>query len=78
MKDNSNIEEMNRKLGILIKLFSYQVVGGMTLSEGAPLLRRIGLSQSEIADIYGSTAKSISVRLAEAKKKTKRRNLKEE
>ncbi len=78
MKDNSSIEEMNRKLGILIKLFSYQVVAGVRLSEGAPLLRRIGLSQSEIAEIYGSTAKSISVRLAEAKKKTKRRNRREE
>jgi DNA-directed RNA polymerase specialized sigma24 family protein len=43
----------------------------MTLSEGAPLLRRLGFNSSEIAEIYDSTSNTVNVRLAEAKKKKK-------
>ena len=62
-------EEIMRKLDALLKLVAYQTVGKMTLSEGAPLLRRLGFTPSEIAAIYDSTANTVNVRLAEAKKK---------
>jgi hypothetical protein len=72
MSNDNNLDDVNRKLDVLIKLLAYQTVGKMTLTEGAPLLRRLGFTPSEIAAIYGSTTNVVSVRLAEAKKKTKK------
>ena len=69
MNNDQQIAEVNRKLDILLKLLAYQTVGQMTLSQGAPLLSRLGFTRSEIAAIYDTNAKVISVRLAEAKKK---------
>jgi predicted double-glycine peptidase len=71
MSDETNLEAINRKLDTLIRLVAYQTVQKMTLSEGAPLLRRFGFTASEIAAIYDSTANAVNVRLAEAKKKKK-------
>lgn len=67
--DDQALESIDRKLSVLIYLMAYQVAQGKKIAEGAPLLRRLGLRQSEIAEIFDSTAKSISVRLAEAKRK---------
>ncbi len=72
MDSDSSLTDVNRKLDVLLKLLAYQTVGKMTLTEGAPLLRRLGFTPSEIAAIYGSTTNVVSVRLAEAKKKTKK------
>jgi hypothetical protein len=76
MADHNQLEEINRKLGVLLRLLAYQTVENMTLSEGAPLLRRLGLNSGEIAEIYESTPNTVSVRLAEAKKKKKARQQK--
>jgi DNA-directed RNA polymerase specialized sigma24 family protein len=46
------------------------VVQGKTVAEGAPLLKRMGLTLSEIAEVFGSTTNSVNVRLNEAKKKS--------
>lgn len=72
MNNDNTLNDINRKLDVLMKLLAYQTVGKMTLTEGAPLLRRLGFTPSEIAAIYGSNQKVVSVRLAEAKKKTKK------
>ncbi len=69
MTKDSVLDDINRKMDTLLQLIAYQIVEKRTLSEGAPLLRRLGFTPSEIAAIYGSTANVISVRLAEAKKK---------
>jgi hypothetical protein len=69
MSKDASLEELNRKLNTLISLLAYQTVEKKTLSEGAPLLRRLGLTASEIAAIYASTPNTVNVRLAEAKKK---------
>ena len=71
MSDENTLEDINRKLDVMLRLLAYQTVEKMTLSEGAPLLRRFGFTSSEIAAIYDSTANAVSVRLAEAKKKKK-------
>lgn len=71
MSKDSAVEEINRKLDTLISLIAYQTVEKKTLSEGAPLLRRLGLTASEIAAIYASTPNAVNVRLAEAKKRKK-------
>ena len=72
MDNDNSLADVNRKLDVLLRLLAYQTVGKMTLTEGAPLLRRLGFTPSEIAAIYGSNTKVVSVRLAEAKKKTKK------
>ncbi len=61
---------MNRKLEILINLMAYQMVGDMTIAEGAPILRRLGMSPTEIATVFDSTTKSVRTRLKEAKRRT--------
>ena len=70
---NSNqldvLSSLDRKLSILINLFAYQIVGQMTVTEGAPVLKRLGLNPSEIASVFQSTAKTVRVRLSEAKRK---------
>jgi hypothetical protein len=71
MSDLADLQEINRKLDTLIRLVAYQTVGEMKLTQGAPILRRIGLTASEIAAIYDSTANAVNVRLAEARKKKK-------
>jgi|WetSurMetagenome_2_1015567.scaffolds.fasta_scaffold1128421_1 hypothetical protein len=71
MSKESNYEELNRKIDTLLRLLAYQTVEKKTLSEGAPLLRRLGFTSSEIAAIYDSTSNAVNVRLAEAKRKKK-------
>ena len=71
MSKDISTEEINRKLDLLISLVAYQTVEKKSLTEGAPLLRRLGLTASEIAAIYDSTSNAVNVRLAEARKKKK-------
>ncbi len=65
------LHSIDRKLALVINLLAYQIVQGKTVAEGAPLLKRLGFTQNEIAQVFDSTAKSVSVRLAEAKKKSR-------
>jgi len=60
---------INRKLSILINLEAYKLVGQMTITEGAPILKRLGLDPSEIASVFNTTSGTVKVRLSEAKKK---------
>jgi hypothetical protein len=62
-------DEINKKLDIVTKLLAYQTVGKMTVAEGAPILRRLGFAPADIAAVYESTPKAVSVRLAEARKR---------
>jgi CRP-like cAMP-binding protein len=62
------------KLDTLIKLLGHQVaVSHETLETKAVVLSSLGLQPAEIANICGTTPGTISVRLAEAKKKGKRK-----
>ncbi len=69
MPEIDEMKEINRKLDVIIRLLSYQLVEKKTLVQGAPLLKRMGLTSSEIASIFETTSKSVSTRLAESKKK---------
>lgn len=73
MTTETQIAELDRKLDVLLNLLAYQTVSKMTLTEGAPLLKRLGFTQSEIAAIYGTTPNAVGTRLAEAKKKSKKK-----
>jgi hypothetical protein len=61
---------LNRKLSIIIQLEAYRLVGQMTITEGAPILKRLGLDSSEIASVFDTTAGTVNTRLSEAKKKS--------
>lgn len=72
MDSNQNelLVSINRKLSIIIQLEAYKLVSGMTITEGAPILKRLGFDSSEIASVFDTTAGTVKVRLSEAKKKT--------
>jgi DNA-directed RNA polymerase specialized sigma24 family protein len=62
-------DEIERKLSVLMNLLAYQIAEGKTLAEAAPILRRLGLTPSEIAVVFNSSPNAVGVRLAEAKRK---------
>lgn len=63
------LSAINKKLSTLINLEAYRLVGEMTITEGAPILRRLGLNPSEIASVFDTSTSTVRVRLSEAKKK---------
>jgi DNA-directed RNA polymerase specialized sigma24 family protein len=63
--------ELVDKLDLIARLLAYLVAAEHdTLERRAMTLSALGLPLSEIARVCNSTAKSISVRLAEARRKT--------
>ncbi|MCL5428932.1 MAG: hypothetical protein M1347_03890 [Chloroflexi bacterium] len=68
--DDQEFEAINKKLDTLIRLMAYQIVQGKTLSQGAPILKRLGFTNTDIAIIFDTSYKTVSVRLAESKKKS--------
>ena len=68
-KQDDLLISIDRKLSILINLEAYVLVGQMTITEGAPILKRLGLDASEIASVFDTTAGTVHVRLSESKKK---------
>jgi hypothetical protein len=73
MNTEQQIAELNRKLDLVVRLLAYQLVSGKTLSHGAPILKRIGMTAQEIAAVFDTTANTVSVRLTESKKAKKNR-----
>lgn len=71
MPDQENLISLNRKLDVIIQLLAYQTVSGMTITQGVPILRRLGLNSAEIASIFATTKKTVQVRMAEARKSKK-------
>jgi DNA-directed RNA polymerase specialized sigma24 family protein len=62
------IEELEKTMKALL----LAEIGKMKQREQIELLSRAGFGQSEIAGIIGSTAKAVSVRLAEMRRKTRK------
>ncbi len=63
-----NIETLERKLDLLIRVVAAQCVAGKGASESIEILGRLGIARDEIARICNTTANTVSVRLSEAKK----------
>ena len=71
--DIVELHQIGGKLDTLIRLVATRVIADEeNQADKALLLRRAGIGPKEIASICGTTAKSISVGLARAKKKRKR------
>jgi hypothetical protein len=68
-KSEEILISIDRKLSIIINLEAYILVGQMTITEGAPILKRLGLEPSEIASVFNTTEGTVKTRLSEAKKK---------
>ena len=69
LKQDEILASINRSLSILINLEAYKIVGQMTITEGAPVLKRLGLGATEIASVFDTTSGTVKARLSEAKKK---------
>jgi len=69
MNDQDLLEQISRKLSALLAVFLLKDVTTMTTSDGERFLRRFGLSNQEIADILGTTRRTIEVMKSRAKTK---------
>ncbi len=69
VSDSDLLASIDRKLSVLVALEAYLVVREMTITEGAPILRRLGLNPSEIAGVFETTAATVRVSISQAKKK---------
>lgn len=67
--DAELLASLDRRLAILVKMEAYRLVKDMTIAEGAPILKRLGMTPAESADVFQTTAATVRVRLSEAKKK---------
>ena len=67
--DSEVLASIDRKLSILVALDAYRLVREMTISEGAPILRRLGMTPSEIGHVFETSAATVSVQISKAKKK---------
>ena len=72
--DKKQIQELMETLDTIKRLLAHQVSQAHeTLELKATMLASLGLKPKEIASICGTTSATISVRLAEAKKKSKKK-----
>ena len=70
----SGIEELERKIDVLIRLVAIRCVDGKGKNDAIRLLGRVGVSREEIARVCDTTPNTVSIRLSEAKKKRKSNN----
>ena len=62
-------ESIDRRLEQLVKLSALNVGKDSTLTERITLLYKVGFGPTEIADILGTKANVVNVRLSEARKR---------
>jgi len=73
--DHSTVSELAAKLDVLLCVAAAQVGKELSLAERAPLLSRLGLDRNQIARVCDTSADVVSVRLAEARRKTGRQKV---
>jgi len=76
MKDQELLEQISKKLSALLALSFVGDITKMTAADGVKLLMRFELSNQDIADILGTTRRSVEVMKSRAlrHKKIARRN----
>jgi hypothetical protein len=70
MVDNGT-GKVDKQLQLIVKVLAALTVRDKNLSEGAPLLDRLGLDRAVIAEIYATSAASVRGVLSKAKKARK-------
>jgi hypothetical protein len=66
-------DEDSEKLDLIIRLLAANVGPALSVAERAPMLRRLGLDLATIAVVCNTTTNSVSVRLAEARRRNGKR-----
>lgn len=61
------LQSIEQKLDLLIRLNAYLATKGMKVADAAPILHGLGMSSSEIAMVLGSTPNAVNARISEAK-----------
>jgi len=76
--EKNQFNTINKKLDVLIGLFTMNITKGKTLQDQAELLKSLGLTQSEIASSLGKTTNNIKQALHRSRvmKKPRKKNLK--
>jgi hypothetical protein len=69
---SSEPSELAGLLGQLLKVTCYMAVQGKSLSDGAPLLDRLGVDRSITAEIYGTSEGSVRAILSQARRTPKK------
>lgn len=67
MNGSELLEQISKKLSALIAVAFTKDITTMTTANGEKLLRRFGLTNQEIADILGTTRRTIEVMKSRAK-----------
>jgi hypothetical protein len=70
----TDLNPIEEKLDQLIYLLAAQPTGGQSVTQAAPLLKRLRLTNVQIATVLGTTRNTIAVRLAEASRMNSKRN----
>ncbi|KKR51738.1 MAG: hypothetical protein UT89_C0009G0005 [Parcubacteria group bacterium GW2011_GWE1_40_20] len=71
MKDQELLDQISKKLSALIAISFSPDTKKMTTSDGERMLRRFGLNNQEIADILGTTRRTIEVMKSRNRKNKK-------
>lgn len=76
--DDKFIEQLNQYLRIISRSFAFLCIASPTMAEKPDpekmkVLKALGLDNTEIADMLDTTAKTVGVRLSEAKKSRKKK-----
>lgn len=68
MEDQKLLEQISKKLSVLIALSLVKNIEKMTSADGVRMLVRFGLSNQEIADVLGTTKGTVEVLKSRASK----------
>ena len=71
MKSEQDMNDLNHKLDLIVRLLAYQLVSDKTFSHAAPVLKRLGMTASEIAAVIDTSANSVNALIALSKKTKK-------
>ncbi len=69
MNDRELFEQISKKLSALLAMLFSKTMSDMTTTDGERFLRRFELTNQEVADILGTTKRSIEVMKSKDKKK---------
>jgi len=71
MEDRELLEQISKKLSVLIATVFAKDAGKMTNIEGVEMLGRFGLTNQDVADILGTTKPTVEVLKSRIKKNKK-------
>lgn len=71
MKDRELFEQISKKLSALLAVLFSKTMSDMTTADGERFLRRFELANQEVADILGTTKRSVEVMKSKDRKKKK-------